>query len=520
MRGLSLSLGMSLGGGGPGANPFEDFHLVTQNARLPVLAKNGGSNRGTRNRNRHVLPVPITEVYAVIPLFEIVGTPLIDTLFANQLFWQIGLEYPYSEDIASCAPRTPFTFGGLNYASYNPSVWDIARGYIISDKLTVDIPAGEYFGLWTTEELPAGSWANQLPCSVMATNFLGERGIGQSFSASSSIAALGGASDFALTATTITELAQTQTGVTGIFTPLLFVKMDPGVETAAVLGDSLGQASTEGGAGSGSNGDTMGSANGNCTMYDRACYDIWDMPLLNLSKGSDGNKFWATPSNWKYRRQLLALSKPTYFINGGFHNDCSANITITGWAQSTAVTKYLPRSANSAIWMAENDGTTLSSGTGPSGAGPTFQDNNVLWHRIMNFPAPANARGAGQMFAWMASTNDQVKEILPDVQIVHLLGTPDSSSNDNWTANQTVATGWGDATSRRGLMNAMLRALNARLQIDYVLDPNPSIELSYPTETGLWAIDGVTPNVWNADNQHMNSEGHLASASDFVQPGV
>jgi hypothetical protein len=487
-----------------------------QGMRTAIQGLNGGTNISTTSRTRHYSNVPFNRFRLVFPIFQSTGTPIADVVLSGTFNFQFGIEYPFTNAVTGLAARTPITFSGVNYVTYNSATWDTSTGYIISDIITLpqSIPVGAFFGIWTTVELPAGVYNNALPWMINATNNL-ERNIGQSFSSSSRISGLGGASDFALASTSITHLGTTQAGVTGVFTPsMLLIETPISTKSVSVIGDSIGYGNNEGQTGSSTFGDSMGSSLGNAGYIDRGLYEVANLIGVNFSRGSDGGKYVTTATNWKYRRQLMILANPTHVINQNIHNDVSSSITISGWATNTAYVKYDVRSANAGIWMVEVGGTSLGSGTGPSGTGPTFSDNGITWRYIGTFPASANPRGYAQIFSYIASVNDQILAACPSVKIIQALCTPDATSSDSWATagNQTVSTGWGDGTSRRGLINAMIRAKNARLNITEVVDPNQYLEDSYPTETSKWVSGSA--NFATQDGTHHNSKGaNLAQAA-------
>lgn len=478
-----------------------------------VLGKNGGANIVTTSRTPHYSKVAFRRFRIVVPVFETIGTPLVDTLFSGQsavLNFQFGLEYPYTLAATGLAARVPVTFSGVNYATYNSATHDANFGYLISDIIDAGqtIPADARFGLWTTVELPSGVVSNALPYSVNATNNL-ERWCGQSFSATSRIAALGAGSDFALTSTSITKLGTTQTGVTGVFTPaMLLIEAPTGTKCVVGIGDSLMQGNNEGQAGSGAHGDSMGSALSNAGWPARGVIEGAGLNFVNLGKGSDGTKFLSTAANWKYRRQLMALANPTHILLENGVNDVSASITISGWAGSTAYVKYDVRSANSNFYMCEVAGTSAAAG-GPSGTGSAIVDGTVTWSWIGAFPAGANQRGWGQIYAWDVAVIDQIKADLPGVKIVQSTVLPGTTSTDLWATdtNQAVRTGWGDATTRQGLLNVARLAMLSRLQLSAVHDVNTLIAFGYPASVnGKFIVNGAA-NYVTQDGTHHNSNG-------------
>lgn len=87
---------------------------------------------------------------------------------------------------------------------------------------------------------------------------------------------------------------------------------------------------------------------------------------------------------------------------------------IGSWAQSTVYPNGSVRMANAVQWVSISHlgtGTSLNSGTGPSGAGPTFVDNpganQITWSRITTTPITKdsgwipNIQPPAQYFNWM-----------------------------------------------------------------------------------------------------------------------
>lgn len=504
---------------GLGSFAAGEFRGLGQSMRTAVQGLNGGANIVTTSRLRHYSKVAFRRFRVVIPVFQTTGTPLVDTLFTGSsaiLNFQMGFEYPFTEAATGLPARIPVTFSGANWVRYNNTSWDAAYGHIVSDVIDVGqtIAADAFFGLWCTVELPAGTYNNALPYTINATNF-NERWACQSFATSSRIAALGAASDFALTSTSITHLGTTQTGVTGVFTPsMLLIEAPAGTKTVGIMGDSLGFGNNEGQAGSSTFGDSMGSALGNAGYVDRGVFEVANFNGFNIAKGSDGTKYWKTAANWKYRSQLLWLGNPTHVVNQAGVNDVSASITISGWAANTVYAKYAVASANSNVYMCDVAGTSAASG-GPSGTGTAIVDNTCRWYYIAALPGSANPRGFAQVFADIVNVHDQIKAILPGAKIAKTTVTPVSSSSDTFATilNQAAATGWGDATTRYGLLNAKIVGKEARMQIDTVIIPNEFVEDSYPTSTGKWVVNGVA-NYSTQDGTHHNSKGaDLAEAA-------
>jgi hypothetical protein len=508
---LGLGLGLNVGSSSysSGAGSLMQWTGMGQGMYSTITGKNGGANISTSTRLRHYSPYAFRRFRIVVPVFETIGTPLLDTLLAGGqtvLYFQFGFEYPFVNAASGLAARIPVTFSGANYVRYDSSTHDTAIGYLISDIVDAGqwVPAFAFFGLHSTVEVPSGVVNNVLPYMLNATNF-NERWACQSFSATSRLVGNGGATDFALASATVTKLGTTQTGVTGVFTPAMMLIETPlGSKCVVGIGDSLCQGNNEGQAGSSTFGDSMGSALGNAGWCSRGVFEKALLSFVNLGRGSDGTKFLSTANNWRFRKQLMVLANPTHILHENGVNDVSATISISGWAATTAYGKYEVRSANSNFYMCEVAGTSAGAG-GPSGTGSAIVDGTVTWSYIGSFPASANPRGWGQIYAWDVNTHDQIKAALPSVKIVQSTTVPGSTSTDSWATevNQTVRTGWGDGTTRFGLLNIARRAMLTRLSLSGVVDLSPALEIS---GTGKFVVNGVA-NYATQDGTHHNSKG-------------
>lgn len=493
---------------------------IGQGMRLTVQGFTGGSNWSSTCRTRHYSKTRFRRFKVVMPVSYSTGTPIADALFTGSqttMHFQVGFEQTYTNATTGIPARTAVTWdSGTNYFTYDNGTWDANYGYKVSNWVNLDtyVEADQYFGLWTTVELPSGTYTNQLPYQQNGSNYI-NRYLGQRLATSSGIAAKGGASDYALTSSSITALAATQTGVSAIYTPcMILIETDSSHPFVFAMGDSICYGVGEGQAGSGAFGDSMGNEYGNAGYISRAIYEHLGYDCVNFGRGSDGNKYVMTANNWKYRRQMMALANPTHVINNNVHNDISATITINNWASTTAYSKYDVVFKSPNHYMCITDGT--SGASGPSGTADDITDGTAHWSYIQVRPGSSNPDGSSQIFAWMCNVNDQIQAALPGVPIIGSCSTPDASSSDSWagnpTTNQTVATGWGNATSRYGLINSLVRQMKPRLRITSYMDPAQYFEFGFPSVTGKWRTNGTAQSV-TYDGTHLNSAGCAAPAS-------
>ena len=210
---------------------------------LAVQGFAGGSDWSNTTRSRHYSNAGFCRFRAVLPTFYPAGSnPITDTNFATNYNFQIGFEYPYTNAITGISPRIPVTFNGATSTSYTTTSGPF--GYIESDVITLPtcVPAGAFFGLWTTIEVASGSGTNVIPYDYNASNYL-QRYVGSTGSSSSLIAA-----GTALVASSIGAYGTSQTGYSGgYFTPaMLMIDSTSTVPTVAVIGNSSAYGSGEG----------------------------------------------------------------------------------------------------------------------------------------------------------------------------------------------------------------------------------------------------------------------------------
>jgi len=498
----------------------KEWRGMNQGMSLDIQGYGGGAAYSMTHRTRHYSNVKFRRVRAVLQCFHTTGTPLVDTNFTNDYNFQVGFELGYTNAVTGIAPRKMFKFSSSETAQYRQAS-PPTNGYIVSDVLDLgrDVSAQEFFGLWTTvEEATAGTpVAGRIPYTRSATNFL-QRYIGHVSANGLTLAQSQIALNTAAAATSVTASTSTQAGASNYFTPImLLIETDSELPFIAHVSDSIGYGVGEGVAGSGSEGDGVGSAMSNRGFIDRAVYESLGYNSFGMGRGSDGNKYLFTPANWAYRRALLALANPTHVINADVHNDM-VTITISNWAALTAYAKWDCKIANSNIYICVVAGTSAASG-GPSGTGGGVIDGTSLLAYMMPSGGTATPRGAALVLAQMAAVNEQIKAVLPNAPIIAMTVTPDAASTDSWATagNQTPAAsgGWGDSTSRRHFVNEQIRAKNPILQIADYFDPSSVLEDSFPTETSKWVSTGAASYVTN-DGTHPNSVGYKLGAATLT----
>jgi lysophospholipase L1-like esterase len=449
-------------------------------------------------------------------VFYPTGIPVADTLFSGiqaDLRFQVAFEYPFTNALTGIPENRPlYTFSGANFVKYDSGTWDGAIGYIISDILDHGqwVPAFSKFGLWTCVEGPS-SVANLIPYQRNSSSFIQRYG-GAITSTGSQIANYGGASDIASTATSVTGFNSAQTGSSTYFAPcMLLVETDSRSQCVGVIGDSLAYGVGEGVAGSSTSGDALGDANNNSGFISRGLYAA-GLNYINLGRGSDRLEYLATAANWKYRRQLLQLAKPTHIIQENGVNDLTQTTMPGNWAATTAYAKYQTVIAGGArVYMCTQAGTSGSSV--PTGTGFGIVDGTAVWVYLRAYIA--DAARAMYRFAYLSNLVDQIRAAVPEARVYGSLITPNATSTDAFatTVNQTPASGWGGSATRRGYFNDQLRTdPNSVLRLAGLIDPNVYLEDGYPTETSKWVVNG-SANYATLDGTHPNSVAAALAAA-------
>jgi hypothetical protein len=498
------------------------WRATTQGSRIAIQSFNNASALSRTTRNRIVLPVPTRYIQIAIPVFNMVGSnPIIDTLFAGaqaKLWFQVGIEYPYTEAVTGLAPRTPIRFNGLDYATYDNVTWNGATGWLYSDPLDLGftIPSFTAFGRWVTVEVE-NVGVNVLPISQNSSNFI-PRNTGTILSSTSQIIGRGGATNAALTATSVSPHTPLQTGSADFYDPCVMrVMVLRNTKSTVTFGDSITYGVGEGASGSGAFGDPRGDVYGNAGIMDRG---LWNAGILNVNfgKGSDGYKYMGlNDTYWQYRRQIVPWCDPTHVISSNIHNDITQTASCGAWVGDATrnVGDALTNGGNIYIYTAS--GKAALSG-GPSGTGGVITDGTA----VCAYFGPAS--GANTMIALQIGRQVRVhwliKGMLPVVPILAMCGTPDATSTDSWATagNQTAVTGWGNAASRRGLWNDKIETRYPPLQLAGYLDPNPYLEDSFPTETSKW-VSGSAFYATN-DGTHPNSKGYDLASIPMINAAI
>ena len=358
---------------------------------------------------------------------------------------------------------------------------------------------------------------------MLASSFI-NRYEGNIFRSGSQIAALGGLSDVAVSASTVTAFTSAQTGGAAYFTPcMMLIEAPRSSKCVASVGDSIGYGTFEGQTGSGSYGDSRGSQQDNMAWLSRGCYENAGVNEVNFCTPSDQARWFSSTANNANRMQLLALANPTHLVCQYGHNDMAYSSTFFSWAATTAVAQYTVCKNFSKYYMAIQGGTTSGSNPlGPSSQG--IVDGTVIWDYIGSTIAGGSSTttdGAYLTVANYINIWNQVRAVAPGIKIVQAYITPGSTSTDSWqtATNQTVSSGFGP-TSRQSVVRSLLATPMdpTTMGAFALLDPDSALEYNWPfsppitAETGKWSFNG-SPNWLCYDGTHPNSFGYNQAAS-------
>lgn len=428
-----------------------------QNMRNSIIGFAGGSNWSSCYRSRHYSNVAFRYARFVIPTFWSTGSPIVDTDLPNSYTFQLGVEYPFTPAFTGIAARIPVTFNTANTVSYTGTG---PKGYILSDVIDFGavVPAGTFFGLWTTVEnaVGASSASNSLPYQSSASNNYQsgwQRYTGNIQAASSLISA-----GTALSASFITTVGTTQSGASFcVFTPcMMLIQCASQSRSIIGLGDSILDGVDEGATVSGISGDVLGSALGNAGCIARWVNETLNYNFVNLGRPSDRFSYFSA-TNFKYRLQLIALCNPSHVISQAAVNDISFGASL-----------------------------------------PTLLANAKLFYAAVNV----------------------ITGSVPIIQACCTPNSA-STDSWSTTANQIANTGFGSSSSVRGQWNdTYVRTGGSSLGNAGAIDPNPGLEFGYiegspSSETSLWNVNG-SANAYTDDGVHPNSFGAAQAVANMI----
>jgi hypothetical protein len=497
-----------------------EFRGVSIGSSYAIQGFNNGAGLMSRcTRARKLCLAPFRYYRVVIPVIYPFGSPVIDTFLSGTWRFQHGMLNAHVDASTGLPARRATTFSGATQFEYVSSTWDTAVGWFISDLMDAGstIEAGNFFEEYLTIETTAPG-TNILPYVRNGTNIL-QRRICVNDTATSQIAAYGGASDVALTATSMTQLGTGAGGASNYYMPTFIIGgIDPTIPVYGLLGDSIAYGVGEGATASqNAIGDPLGAQNGAA-----GCYERWlasyGRAFCSLSRGSDRVEYVNSDTGRALTRKLMAqvLNPDSLIIQLGF-NDLS-NSAATTWGATTAYTKYQCLSTGTRAYMVTVAGTSGASA-------PTIEQPDVVdgtCHlRFLGTISTVEQGAAWGLLCRQKKLIDQMLALKPGITFKAAKLTPNATSTDAFatTVNQTTSViGW-DAGERRDYYNDLLDngIVQAWLPINQVLDANAGIE-STPHE-GKWAVDG-SANYNTFDGTHPNSGGALRGSQSTGLPAT
>src|ERR1700685_3349127 len=260
-------------------------------------------------RSRNYSNVQFRYFKVVLPMFYTSGAPCADALFPNNYQFQVGIEYPFNNSFSGIPARLQVTWSGNSTLSYTANT----VGYAVSDLMDIGsfVPAGTFFGIWTTSENSAQTPAMPSQGVNPSDNYQAgwERYTGASYNNTSQISA-----NTAFSASSIAAATSVQSGGGYAYGPaFLLLQHEPNYKSIFMQGDCIAYGIAEGAQGSSTYGDTLGSALGNVGYYPRWAFEKLGYNLVNFGRAQDGFKYFST-TNWKYRLQMLTLANPTHIL--------------------------------------------------------------------------------------------------------------------------------------------------------------------------------------------------------------
>ena len=172
----------------------------------------GASDWSATTRSRHYSNAGFCSLRVILPTFYPAGSnPITDTNFATNYNFQVGIEYPYTNaDHRHFAAHSGHVqWLDIDFIHHDRRPVRLYRSDVVN--LPTCVPAGAFFGLWTTIEAASGSGTNVIPYDYNSSNYL-QKYIGYDASTTSLIAA-----STALNASSIPAISTSQNGLLGIF---------------------------------------------------------------------------------------------------------------------------------------------------------------------------------------------------------------------------------------------------------------------------------------------------------------
>lgn len=502
---------------------------------FPCLAINtgqiGATTRAAATRSMHRAPHRFAKIKVVYPLYttQLVSSPtrVADVPFPAAVTYQCAIEASPVQALTDLAPRIVLPFDGQPSKRWpaNPTEWlAMTDEFNVADVLGRYIEADELFALHSCIQLDNGvSATNNLPIGLNVSAAQFQRFEGARTSTGDMIAA--GDPVSAASYTGYTTLSRT--GVTGTIRPLFFAVEAPKTFISmACHGDSISQDQVVGYGLNPALYDASGDARGNRSWWCMGA-DRLGAAYVNLSRGSDGDKFLIDPANWQGRRAALIAANPAVVDNTNGMNDTDAagNDGTMSWSSGASLPQFAVFQTNSKFYMVTAAGTAGTTAPNDSALGVEFAHGTaklVYLGPRTNGGTGGRAWKAYVTFAWKAKVNALIREAVPTAYIRNMMPLLKATSTDNFVSDGgTALTDYAASLSSRARMRELMQepALRPWLGCDEVYDVAAATETS--AGSGVFKTSGQSQYVIHSDGTHPVDEGHRLMALMLpAPPGV
>lgn len=482
--------------------------------------------RGSINRSMHRTPYRTSKLRIVVPLYttDLVDSKIRDVPFATAVSYQAGIETSPVLALTGIQPRILAPISGASYGRWEANSSEALAVFDVVDiaaQIGRYLEADELFAVWLTAQLDVGVSGTLLPSSNNNQSSYIQRYEGSRNVTGDSIAA-----NETLTAISVSAKLAARGGGGGLIRPqMILAEMPKTCVSMFGIGDSVG-ADQIVGSGQTTLTDQSGDARGNKSYFEMAA-DRLGVAYVNVSRGSDGNKFLADPALWWGRQASLALANPTCvdLLNG--LNDMAVAIQsgtdyIT-WSSGVTLArgKVLYSGTTAAVFMVTQDGTAGTSAPALGTIGTAVTHGTAAIVPLIAYSGISTSVLAAVNFSWIASVAAIVRSKVPTAWIRAMRPLLRADSTDGFVSDGgTPRTGWGDAQCR-GLLWSMMTnpALFPWLGVDELFDISSSVQTA--ANSGSFRTNGTAAYVINADGTHPTDEGHrLMSLALPAPPAV
>lgn len=495
---LNLGLRKSLGGlglpplGTGGSAPLV-WRATNQGASMMVQGFQSSTTVYRVNRRAQRLPVSFRRFRVAVPVVYPNVSTLVDEFFASNYKFQHAFNPVFTEALTGLPAATvQATWSGSSALTYTASGWDTNVVLLVSDVIDmgVTIPAGQAFEHRSAIVGPATAlpWTNVRTSDTQA--YAGVAGSTSDLMASNDI----------MTRTSFSAHASGSGDSSFFDNSFLIVEAQGAAKNVLTIGDSLLYATAY----------DFGDAYGEAGIIGRGLARRAIMHC-NFGRGSDGDFNLVDGTKWALRRkvieQLHALAPFELAIHANGVNDCTKQPNISAWAATTAYTYGQVVTVSSRIYMCVVAGTSGS--TAPTHTSGTVTDGSVSW-----LYWGANGVVAIQREAILSGNTANTLRLLRASINVPVWGwkvTPNATSATGFISpdDQVVASGWGDATSLRGRVNARRVANPSVFSFAGIIDTTGYLESG--ADTSKWIL-GATANLYTPEGVHTKAAGSLLAA--------